>query len=258
MTLGDLCFFYHSGTKSRCVVGVVEVAREWYEDDDDEGEGEGAVDVKAVGEMRRFVDLKEMKGDKGIKDFVLFRQPRLSVVPVEVDVWQKICELGDGFSGDGDGISFSNTEETLTQAFSQYGRLLGVNVVMDKIRCRPKEFAYVKFSSKEEADEALLQLNGQAGGGHAKSGGGGGDPSKPQPVKFLSLSLSSYIFSFSIHLHTLLSGKRTRYRLDGSKIMKVYLEAKERNNTEYKLETMMGVYRKLTGKDVTFEYPVEA
>ncbi|KAG2303861.1 hypothetical protein Bca52824_032512 [Brassica carinata] len=52
--------------------------------------------------------------------------------------------------------------------------------------------------------------------------------------------------------------KRTRYRLDGSKIMKVYLEAKERNNTEYKLETMMGVYRKLTGKDVTFEYPVEA
>ncbi|KAJ0232601.1 Alpha/beta-Hydrolases superfamily protein [Hirschfeldia incana] len=53
-------------------------------------------------------------------------------------------------------------------------------------------------------------------------------------------------------------GKRTRYRLDGSKVMKVYLEAKERNNTEYKLETMMGVYRKLTGKDVTFEYPVEA
>lgn len=32
---------------------------------------------------------------------------------------------------------------------------------MDKVRCRPKGFAYVKFSSKEEADEALLQLNGQ-------------------------------------------------------------------------------------------------
>ncbi|CAH8387718.1 unnamed protein product [Eruca vesicaria subsp. sativa] len=53
-------------------------------------------------------------------------------------------------------------------------------------------------------------------------------------------------------------GKRTRYRLDGSKVMKVYLDTKERNNTEYKLETMVGVYRKLTGKDVTFEYPVEA
>ncbi|CAH8296699.1 unnamed protein product [Eruca vesicaria subsp. sativa] len=98
MTLGDLCFFYHSGSKSRCVVGVVEVSREWYDDD----EGEGAVDVKAVGEMRTFVDLKEMKGDKGIdKSFVLFRQPRLSVVPVEDDVWTKVCELGDGFVGDG-------------------------------------------------------------------------------------------------------------------------------------------------------------
>ncbi|CDY34737.1 BnaA01g32880D [Brassica napus] len=36
----------------------------------------------------------------------------------------------------------------------------------------------------------------------------------------------------------------------------VYMEPKERNNTEYKLETMVGVYRKLTGKDVVFEYPV--
>ncbi|KAE8717457.1 40S ribosomal protein S7 [Hibiscus syriacus] len=34
-------------------------------------------------------------------------------------------------------------------------------------------------------------------------------------------------------------GKRTRYRIDGSKIMKVYLDPKERNNTEYKLETFL-------------------
>ncbi|ERN15157.1 40S ribosomal protein S7 [Amborella trichopoda] len=50
-------------------------------------------------------------------------------------------------------------------------------------------------------------------------------------------------------------GKRIRYRLDGSKIMKVYLDPKERNNTEYKLETFSGVYRKLSGKDVVFDYP---
>ncbi|KAG2327356.1 hypothetical protein Bca52824_010084 [Brassica carinata] len=59
------------------------------------------------------------------------------------------------------GISFLSTEETLTQAFSQYGRVLGVDVMMDKVRRRPKGFAYVTFSSKEEADKALLQLNGQ-------------------------------------------------------------------------------------------------
>lgn len=51
-------------------------------------------------------------------------------------------------------------------------------------------------------------------------------------------------------------GKRIRYRLDGSKIIKIFLDPKERNNTEYKLETFSGVYRKLTGKDVVFDYPV--
>ncbi|XP_039046534.1 40S ribosomal protein S7-1-like [Hibiscus syriacus] len=50
-------------------------------------------------------------------------------------------------------------------------------------------------------------------------------------------------------------GKRIRYRIDGTKIMKVYLDLKERNNTEYKLETFLAVYRKLAGKDV-FEFPV--
>ncbi|XP_038979079.1 40S ribosomal protein S7-like [Phoenix dactylifera] len=51
-------------------------------------------------------------------------------------------------------------------------------------------------------------------------------------------------------------GKRIRYRLDGSKVIKIFLDPKERNNTEYKLDSFAGVYRKLTGKNVVFEYPV--
>ncbi|KAI3411391.1 40S ribosomal protein S7 [Psidium guajava] len=51
-------------------------------------------------------------------------------------------------------------------------------------------------------------------------------------------------------------GKRVRYRLDGSKVMKVFLDPKERNSTEYKLETFSAVYRKLAGKEVVFEYPI--
>ncbi|XP_019167229.1 PREDICTED: 40S ribosomal protein S7 [Ipomoea nil] len=51
-------------------------------------------------------------------------------------------------------------------------------------------------------------------------------------------------------------GKRVRYRLDGSKIMKVFLDPKQKNDTEYKLETFSAVYRKLSGKDVVFEYPI--
>ncbi|KAL7258620.1 hypothetical protein ACSBR1_004690 [Camellia fascicularis] len=75
MRLGDLCFFYHSGLKARCIVSIVSVVQERYEDDG------GAVDVRAVGEIKRSVDLKELKGDDGLKGFGLFRQPRLSVVP---------------------------------------------------------------------------------------------------------------------------------------------------------------------------------
>ncbi|KAL1204099.1 Small RNA-binding protein 11 [Cardamine amara subsp. amara] len=59
------------------------------------------------------------------------------------------------------GVSFSSTEETLTRAFSQYGQVLRVDLIMDKVRCRPKGFAYITFSSDEEAGKALLELNGQ-------------------------------------------------------------------------------------------------
>ncbi|KAF5734527.1 40S ribosomal protein S7-like isoform X1 [Tripterygium wilfordii] len=50
-------------------------------------------------------------------------------------------------------------------------------------------------------------------------------------------------------------GKRVRYRIDGSKIMKVFLDEKEKNNTDNRLGTFSAVYRKLTGKDVMFEFP---
>lgn len=53
-------------------------------------------------------------------------------------------------------------------------------------------------------------------------------------------------------------GKRVRYATDGSKTLRVYLDPKERNSTEFKLETFAGVYKKLTGKDVRFEFPIEA
>ncbi len=46
-------------------------------------------------------------------------------------------------------------------------------------------------------------------------------------------------------------------RLDGSKVLKVLLDPKDRNTSEYKTETFSGVYKKLTGQDVAFEFPVQ-
>ena len=50
-------------------------------------------------------------------------------------------------------------------------------------------------------------------------------------------------------------GKRVRTKEDGHKIIKVFLDAKERAGVDYKVETFGEVYRKLTGKSVIFEFP---
>ena len=51
-------------------------------------------------------------------------------------------------------------------------------------------------------------------------------------------------------------GKRTKIRVDGSKLIKIFLDRKDHAALEYKLDTFSVAYRKMTGKDVVFEFPV--
>lgn len=53
-------------------------------------------------------------------------------------------------------------------------------------------------------------------------------------------------------------GKRIRIKRDGSRVIKVLLDGKDKNTVEYKLETYASVYRKLTGKTIAFEFALEA
>ncbi|PVV02750.1 hypothetical protein BB560_002786 [Smittium megazygosporum] len=54
-----------------------------------------------------------------------------------------------------------------------------------------------------------------------------------------------------------IAGKRTRVKVDGSRVTKCFLSSKDAPNVEYKLDTFSAVYKHLTGKDVTFEFDQE-
>jgi len=51
-------------------------------------------------------------------------------------------------------------------------------------------------------------------------------------------------------------GKRVRTKEDGSKVLKVILDEKERGGVDYRLDTYGEVYKKLTGRGVGFEFPM--
>merc|ERR1712112_793064 len=50
-------------------------------------------------------------------------------------------------------------------------------------------------------------------------------------------------------------GKRMRVKLDGSRTTKVFLDKTQQTQVEHKVDTFGAVYKKLTGKDVNFEFP---
>jgi len=53
-------------------------------------------------------------------------------------------------------------------------------------------------------------------------------------------------------------GKRVRTREDGSKLLKVVLDEKERGGVDHRLDTYSEVYKRLTGRGVAFEFPISA
>lgn len=57
-------------------------------------------------------------------------------------------------------LSYRTTEDSLRQAFAQYGTVASVNIVKDKFSGESRGFGFVEMSSKEEAMAALAGLNG--------------------------------------------------------------------------------------------------
>ena len=93
MKTGDKCFFYHTG-KVKSIVGIVEVIKEAFLDKSDKTKKFVSIIVQALYHLEREVSLREIKKNKGFKDFPLVKQSRLSVMNVDLKYWKKICKMG--------------------------------------------------------------------------------------------------------------------------------------------------------------------
>ena len=94
MKTGDKAFFYHSNEGLE-IVGIAEIAREYYPDPSDKSGRFGMVDVKPVRKLSKPVTLQQIKADQRLADLALVRQSRLSVLPVSEAHWRHICALGE-------------------------------------------------------------------------------------------------------------------------------------------------------------------
>ena len=59
------------------------------------------------------------------------------------------------------GLSYSTTEDTLKDTFSQAGTVESATIIMDKMSGRSKGFGFVEMSSDEEAQKAIGMFNGK-------------------------------------------------------------------------------------------------
>jgi predicted RNA-binding protein with PUA-like domain len=86
---GDRILFYHTGDE-KAVVGIARAAGAPYPDPADKTGKLYAVDVEPVTKLNTPVTLAAVKADVFFASFPLVRMPRLSVVPVSAEQWQRI------------------------------------------------------------------------------------------------------------------------------------------------------------------------
>ena len=93
MEIGDRAFFYHS-VKEKSIVGIVEIASDYYSDHTDPKGRFGMVDFKALKPVPKPVSLADIKADERLSELALMKQSRLSVVPIDAKSWKIICKMG--------------------------------------------------------------------------------------------------------------------------------------------------------------------
>lgn len=92
--IGDEAFFYHSN-EGLAVVGIARVVREAFPDVTDPAGRFVAVSMAPVRPVERPVTLAAMKAEPRLSGMAMFRQFRLSVVPIAPAEWATILEMSE-------------------------------------------------------------------------------------------------------------------------------------------------------------------
>ncbi|GAB4342343.1 MAG: EVE domain-containing protein [Calditrichia bacterium] len=109
MEEGDLGFFYHSGISKPAIVGVVRIIRAAYPDPTQFDPGSSYFDPKSTEANPRWfmVDVKlhrrldqpvlrsKLKENSLLQEMLLFRNTRLSVLPVTENQWEIILRMSE-------------------------------------------------------------------------------------------------------------------------------------------------------------------
>ncbi len=56
-------------------------------------------------------------------------------------------------------LSFNTSESELNQAFSAFGQVTSTKIIMDRETGRPRGFAFVEMTQKEDGQHAINNLN---------------------------------------------------------------------------------------------------
>jgi predicted RNA-binding protein with PUA-like domain len=95
MQKGDQVLFYHSVSEKQ-IVGLARVARAAYPDPTAEEGDWVCVDLIPSKTLARPVLLTEIKADKTLKDILLLRNSRLSVIPLSQVQFDRLMDMAGG------------------------------------------------------------------------------------------------------------------------------------------------------------------
>jgi predicted RNA-binding protein with PUA-like domain len=93
MKEGDLMLFYHS-TEGKAVVGVARIKRAAYADPTAPEEDWSVIDVEPVAPLKAHVSLEAIRSDPSLAEIALLKKPRISVVPVSKEHFDRILRMG--------------------------------------------------------------------------------------------------------------------------------------------------------------------